>query len=90
MSSFSILADEILPITRLSKQTKAVLDELGRLHNKFIVMRNNEPTAVLLSLEEYQSLLEDAEDARLSTLAEEREASLGKKRLSMDEVFQGP
>ncbi len=73
MGIASFVADEMLSATELSKKTGSVLTDLAEhMHRKFVIMRNNRPNAVLLSMDEYEHLLEKVEDAELSQLAGER------------------
>ena len=54
-------ADQVLNSTDLSRKTKEVLDSLVRgRKRKMVVMRDNKPTAVLLSIKEYEAQQEDA------------------------------
>ena len=63
-------AKEYLSATALSKRTAATLDALERDEaEKFIILRNNAPQAVLLSIDAYEALEEEMEDLRLTALA---------------------
>ncbi|UYM18895.1 type II toxin-antitoxin system Phd/YefM family antitoxin [Endozoicomonas euniceicola] len=44
----------------------------NRENDKYVVMRNNEPAAVLLSVEKFESLMNELEDLRLEAVARER------------------
>jgi antitoxin StbD len=39
---------------------------------KYVVMRNNQPAAVLLSVEKFEAMIEELEDLRIEALARER------------------
>ena len=63
-------AKDYLSATTLSKKTAATLDLLedGETQ-KFIILKNNIPRAVLLSLDAYETMVEEMEDLRLTALA---------------------
>jgi len=80
MGVASFIADEMLSATELSKKTGSVLTDLAEhTQRKFVIMRNNRPNAVLLSMDEYEHLLTRAEDAELAQLVEERLADYDRK-----------
>jgi len=80
MGVASFAADEMLSATELSKKTGSVLTDLTKhMHRKFVIMRNNRPNAVLLSMDEYEHLLGQVEDAELSQLAGKRLADYDRK-----------
>ncbi len=61
---------EYLSATTLSKKTAATLESLEKGDSeKFIILKNNAPKAVLLSMESYEALEEEMEDLRLNALA---------------------
>ena len=63
-------AKDFLSATELSKKTSATLDALVNGEtDKFIILKNNSPKAVLLSMESYEAMQEEMEDLRLTTLA---------------------
>jgi len=89
MGVASFVADEMLSATELSKKTGSVLTDLAEhAHQKFVIMRNNRPNAVLLSMDEYEHLLGQVEDAELSQLAEERLADYDRKTAISHEDMQ--
>jgi len=73
MNTARFTANEMLSATDLSKKTSSILSELSEHnHDKFVIVRNNQPNAVLLSLAAYEALLEDIDDLQLSRTASER------------------
>jgi antitoxin StbD len=63
-------AKDYLSATTLSKKTAATLDLLENGETqKLIILKNNIPRAVLLSLEAYETMVEEMEDLRLTALA---------------------
>jgi len=73
MGAARFTPNEMLSATDLSKKTSSILTELSEhKHDKFVIVRNNQPNAVLLSLGAYESLLEEIEDLQLAKIASER------------------
>lgn len=78
--------ERLVPISDFS-QGKAgkIFNDVSENNNEYIILKNNQPTAVLLSIKEYKEvqekiakmerLLEDVENIRLLKLAEERDIS---------------
>ena len=65
-----IRAADYLSATALSKKTSATLDALARGDaEKLIILKNNTPKAVLLSMETYEAMEQELEDLRLAALA---------------------
>lgn len=57
MASF----DEILPITEVKKELLNLVKKVQQLRKSVAITRKGRPAAVLLSLEEYEGLLETVE-----------------------------
>ena len=72
---------EYISATTLSKKTSATLDafEKGETE-KMIILKNNEPKAVLLSMDAYEAMEEEIEDLRLLSLALVRLETFDPKR----------
>lgn len=78
--------ERLVPISDFS-QGKAgkIFNDVSENNNEYIILKNNQPTAVLLSIKEYKNiqekisnmerLLEDVENIRLLKLAEDRNNS---------------
>ncbi len=63
-------AHDYLSATDLSKKTAATLDSLESGETeKLIILKNNAPKAVLLSIGAYEEMEEEMEDLRLAALA---------------------
>ena len=76
--------------TNKNQKTSATLDsfENGEAE-KFIVLKNNSPKAVLLSMEAYEELQEELENLRLKLLASSRLDSFEKeKSLSHEQMLK--
>ena len=50
-----------LPITKARSRLTDLVDKAGRLLHEFVITVNGKPTAVLLSVAEYESLKETAD-----------------------------
>ncbi len=74
-------ATDYLSATKLSKNTSATLDALEKGEaEKLIILKNNAPKAVLLSIESYEAMEEEIEDLRLTALALARLESFDEKK----------
>ena len=61
---------DYISATVLSKKTAHTLDSLSSGENeKFIILKNNAPKAILMSVDAYEALQEELEDLRLTSLA---------------------
>ncbi len=80
---------DYLSATALSKKTSATLDALDRGEaEKLIILKNNAPKAVLLSMESYEAMQEEMEDLRLTALAIARLESFEEKKALSHEYIQ--
>ena len=80
------LTERLVPISDFS-QGKAgkIFNDVAENNNEYIILKNNQPTAVLLSIKEYrdtqekvsklEKLLEKIDNIRLLKLAESREGN---------------
>lgn len=90
MASANVL-NSLVPITQFNKgQASKIFDRL-RTQNRLIVLKNNSPSAVILSPEEYERLSEIEENYQLLLLAQKRMESGSKEhaitfRDAMDEL----
>ena len=82
--------DEYISATNLSKKTSATLDAFDRGEiEKMIVLKNNAPKAVLLSMEAFQALQEELEDLRTASLALIRQETFDpEKALSHEQIME--
>jgi antitoxin StbD len=83
-------ARDYLSATALSKKTSATLETLEKGEaEKLIILKNNAPKAVLLSMEAYEALEDELEDLRLTALAMARLKSFDeKKALSHESMLE--
>ncbi len=88
MASVADMLDNIVPISDFSRGKASQAFDRARSGNPVIVTKNNTPTAVILSPEEYKRMAEVEEDLYLLGLAIERlDANEGKALLTEQEVM---
>ena len=72
---------DFLSATDLSKKTSATIEALAKGEaEKLIILKNNTPKAVLISMESYEAMQEEMEDLRLTALALARLESFNETR----------
>ena len=75
-------ADQAISSTDLQKNARALLDHMADgSQNRYVVMRDNRPTAVMLSTARYESLMDELEDLRMEAVARERLSSMSRAKL---------
>jgi len=81
---------ECLSATALSKKTAVTLDSLSNGETgKLLILKNNQPKAILLSIDTYEAMEEEMEDLRLATLGLARLINFqSEKALSHKEMMQ--
>lgn len=73
MSSLLETSDQALPITEISRSAKRIMDDFQTGEkSKYVVMRNNIPAAVMMSVSYYENLLHSIEDLQLELLVLQR------------------
>ena len=83
-----MLIKNYLSSTNLAKNTAATLNsiEAGNI-DKLIILKNNAPKAILMSIDSYEAMEEEIEDLRLTALALSRIQNFDfKKSISHDEM----
>ncbi len=69
--------NQAISSTELQKNTRSILDRLGDgSQDRYVVIRDNRPAAVLLPVASYEALMDELADLRLEALARERLATL--------------
>ena len=70
MSSLLERFDQAISVTEVSRSAKEIFSKLEKgKQDKFVVMRNNAPAAVLLPVDAYEALIEEVEDLRSEIIA---------------------
>ena len=66
-------------MTEVSREARKIFEQLrnGR-QERFVVLKNNTPAAVMLSIKTFEKLLDELEDLRLERMARQRLRSLGR------------
>lgn len=72
-------ADQAISSTDLQKNTKVLLDRIASgEQDRYVVIRDNRPAAVLMPTERYEALLNELEDLRIEVVARDRLTSFDK------------
>jgi antitoxin StbD len=72
-------ADQAISSTDLQKNTKTLLDRIASgEQDRYVVIRDNRPAAVLMPTEKYEAIMNELEDLRVEALARDRLATLEK------------
>jgi prevent-host-death family protein len=83
---------QILPVTDVKRDLLALIKKVQKMKESIAITRNGRPTAVLLSLEEYEGLLETIEilsdPALLKTLRKSRKELDAGKFVTHREVWE--
>ena len=65
-------------MTRVSRDARVIFERLLKgKQDRFLVLKNNAPAAVMLSVKTFEALLDELEDLRLESVARKRLRSLG-------------
>jgi antitoxin StbD len=83
-------SDQAVSVTDVSRSAKTIFDRLSSgKQQKYIVMRNNSPAAVMLPVDVYESLIDELDDLRIELTARERLNSFDRsKAISHDEMMK--
>lgn len=89
MSALLSRVDQAVSITDIARSAKKYFDNLitGE-QDRYVVMRNNAPAAVMLSVAEYEQLVEELDDLRVELIALERLSNVNEdtELVSFDEM----
>lgn len=71
-----VRTDEVISVADIQRRAKEVFEriESGK-QDKYVVLKNNEITAVLLPADRYEALMDELEDLRIDAIAAERVAT---------------
>lgn len=68
-----VRTNETVSVTDIQRRTKEIFAQIeSDEQSKFVVLRNNEIAAVLLSAKRYEALMDELEDLRIDAIAVER------------------
>jgi antitoxin StbD len=82
--------NQALSVTEVSRSCKSIFDNLASgKQDKYVVMRNNIPAAVMLNVKTYEALIEMFHELSFEQKALERIASFDEsKSLSSDQLLE--
>lgn len=87
MSAILDRLDQAISVTDIARHSREVMDKLKAGQDKFVIMRNNVPEAVLLPVARYELLLNELADLRVDAQARERLNDGGSAgRISLEEM----
>ncbi|MGS0740927.1 type II toxin-antitoxin system Phd/YefM family antitoxin [Glaciimonas sp. GG7] len=70
-------ADQAISSTELQKNTRMLLDRMtDGTQDRYVVIRDNQPSAVMLPIARYEALMAELEDLRIEAVARNRLASI--------------
>ena len=76
-------SSQALSVTDLVRSAKEVFERLeSGEQDKYVVMRNNAPAAVMMPVAAYEALIDEIEDLRIEAVARERLQSFDRKKAS--------
>ena len=74
-------SDQAISVTDVSRSAKAIFDRLSSgEQEKYVVMRNNAPAAVMMPVSIYEALMDELDDLRIELTARERVRSFDRSR----------
>lgn len=75
-------ADQALPITEISRSAKKIIDDFqSGEKDKYVVMRNNIPAAVMMSVQYYEDLMDMIDDLNIEIIASQRLQNMDSSKL---------
>ena len=83
-------SDQAVSVTEVSRSAKAIFDRLcSGKQEKYVVMRNNAPAAVMMPVSVYEALMDELDDLRVQLTARERLRSFDASRaVSHEEMLK--
>jgi len=89
MSALLSRVDQAVSITDMTRSAKKYFDNLiSGEQDRYVVMRNNVPAAVMLAITEYEQMIEELDDLRVELIALERLSKMNEdtELVSFDEM----
>lgn len=83
-------SEQAVSVTEVSRSAKAIFDRLcNGKQDKYVVMRNNAPAAVMVSVAVYEALMDELDDLRIEMTARDRLATFDRsKAVSHEEMIK--
>ena len=73
MGSLMERSDQAISVTEVSRSAKTIFDKLVKgTQDRYIVMKNNVPAAVMLPVDAYEAIMDELEDLRIEAVTRER------------------
>lgn len=70
-------ADQAISVTELGKNASDLFNKLSSgEQDRYVVMKNNSPAAVMMSIREFESVMNELDDLRIDAVARERLAQM--------------
>ena len=90
MSALLERVDQAISVTEVSRSAKEIFTKLENgKQDKFVVMRNNAPTAVMLPVGAYEALIDELEDLRIERIAMRRMSAFDRsKAITHDDIVK--
>lgn len=81
MHSLLERSDQAVSVTEVSRSAKTIFDRLcSGKQEKYVVMRNNAPAAVMMSVTVYEAMMDELDDLHIQLTARERLQSYDRSR----------
>lgn len=81
MHSLLERSDQAVSVTEVSRSAKTIFDRLcSGKQEKYVVMRNNAPAAVMMPVGVYESLMDELDDLHIQLTARDRLQSFDRSR----------
>ena len=83
-------SEQAVSVTEVSRSAKSIFDRLcSGKQEKYVVMRNNAPAAVMMSVSVYEAMMDELDDLQIQLAARERLQSFDpSKAISHEEMLQ--
>lgn len=83
-------SDQAISVTEVSRSAKTIFDRLcSGKQEKYVVMRNNAPAAVMMPVSVYEAMMDELDDLHVQLMARDRLQSFDPaKAISHDEMLK--
>lgn len=83
-------SEQAVSVTEVSRSAKTIFDRLSSgKQDKYVVMRNNAPAAVMMPVGVYEALMDELDDLRIEMTARDRLANFDRsKAVSHEEMLE--
>lgn len=83
-------SSQAVSVTEVSRSAKTIFDRLSSgEQDKYVVMRNNAPAAVMMPVSVYESIMDELDDLHIQLMARDRLHSFDRsKAISHDDMLK--